>query len=106
MIFFERGYKVILAPKATPAQEGKIIFGGGKTDIMEISVVPVGTGNASVSPLVAAAIKLLQQEPAVKYQFTAMGTIMEGESEKLFELAHRLYTATLAGGAPRLVTTI
>lgn len=47
--------------------------------MMDISIVPVGTGRPSVSEFVAGAVKILQKEPGIKYELTAMNTIIEGE---------------------------
>ncbi|MCK5182241.1 MAG: MTH1187 family thiamine-binding protein, partial [Dehalococcoidia bacterium] len=46
--------------------------------IAEVSVVPLGTKTPSVSQYVARAIKVLEQEKDIKYETTAMGTIIEG----------------------------
>ena len=47
--------------------------------IAEISVVPLGTKTPSVSRYVARAIKVLEKQKEVKYEITAMGTIIEGD---------------------------
>ena len=39
--------------------------------MIDISVVPVGTGTPSVSAYVAGAVKILQKEPGIKYELTA-----------------------------------
>lgn len=74
--------------------------------MLEISVVPVGTGTPSVSGYVARAVDVLRQARDVKYELTAMGTIIEGDLETLFLLAKRMHEAVLAAGATRVVTTI
>ncbi len=47
--------------------------------MVEVSIVPVGTNSPSVSQYVALALKVLQAEKDLKYELTAMGTILEGE---------------------------
>lgn len=74
--------------------------------MMEISVVPLGTGHPSVSKFVAGAVSLLKNEPGIRYELTAMGTIIEGDLEKLLELAQRMHLSAFAAGAPRVVTTV
>lgn len=74
--------------------------------IIDISVVPVGTGSPSVSAYVAGAVKILQQEPAVRYEATAMCTIIEGDLDKLLELAQRMHRSAFDAGAARVVTSI
>ncbi|MBI2831951.1 MAG: MTH1187 family thiamine-binding protein [Chloroflexi bacterium] len=74
--------------------------------IMEISVVPIGTGSTSLSRYVAGAVKVLKGEEGLKYELTAMGTIVEGDLDRLMGLARRMHQAVLDAGAMRVVTTI
>jgi uncharacterized protein (TIGR00106 family) len=74
--------------------------------MVEITVLPVGTPTPSVSRFVAGAVKILQREPGIKYELTAMGTIIEGEREHLLSLANRMHLSAFKAGAVRVVTTI
>jgi uncharacterized protein (TIGR00106 family) len=74
--------------------------------IIDISVVPVGTGKPSVSEYVAGAVRILKNEPDIKYELTAMNTIIEGDLEKLLSLAQRMHRSAFDAGAKRVVTTI
>ncbi len=74
--------------------------------IIEISVMPLGTGTPSLSKYVAGAIKVLQAEKNVKYEMTSMGTNIEGDLGKLLDLARRMHSSAVAAGAQRVVTTI
>ena len=74
--------------------------------MIDISVVPVGTGKPSVSDFVAGAVRILKNEPGIKYELTAMNTIIEGDLEKLFSLAQRMHRSAFDAGAKRVVTTI
>jgi uncharacterized protein (TIGR00106 family) len=74
--------------------------------IIDISVVPVGTSKPSVSDYVAGAVKLLQKEPGIKYELTAMNTIIEGDLSKLLALAQKMHDSAFDAGAKRVVTTI
>ena len=74
--------------------------------MIDISVVPVGTANPSVSEYVAGAVRILQKEPGIKYELTAMNTIIEGDLEKLLSLAQRMHRSAFDAGAKRVVTTI
>lgn len=71
---------------------------------MEISVVPVGVG-VSVSSYVAECVKIVQQSN-LAYQLTPMGTIVEGETEALFDIALKLHKSPFLMGAKRVVTSI
>jgi len=74
--------------------------------MIDISVVPVGTGKPSVSEYVAGAVRILQKEPGIKYELTAMNTIIEGDLEKLLTLARKMHRSAFDAGAKRVVTTI
>ncbi len=74
--------------------------------IIDISIVPVGTSSPSVSEYVAGALRILQNEPDIKYELTAMGTIIEGELEHLLTLAGRMHRSAFDAGAMRVLTTI
>ncbi|HET6478177.1 MAG TPA: MTH1187 family thiamine-binding protein [Dehalococcoidales bacterium] len=74
--------------------------------IIEISVMPLGTGTPSLSKYVAGAMKVLQAEKNVKYEMTSMGTNIEGELEQLFDLARRMHLSAFDAGAQRVVTTM
>jgi uncharacterized protein (TIGR00106 family) len=75
--------------------------------VMEISVVPIGTKGASLSSYVAGAIKVLKDEPDIKYELTSMGTIVEAKSvEKLLSVAEKMHSTLFGEGIERVVTTI
>jgi len=74
--------------------------------IVELSIVPVGTGTPSVSQYVARAVRVLQGEPDIKYELTAMGTIIEGDLERLLALVGKMHQSAFEGGAMRVVTTV
>lgn len=74
--------------------------------VMEISVIPIGTETTSVSLYVAEAVKVLMAEKDLKYQTTAMCTVVEGDMKKLLEVAQRIHEAVINKGAKRVHTTI
>jgi len=74
--------------------------------MIEVSVVPVGTPTPSLSQYVAGAVRLLQNEPGIKYELTAMGTIIEGDLEQLLALAARMHRSAFEAGVMRVATTI
>jgi uncharacterized protein (TIGR00106 family) len=74
--------------------------------MIEISVLPVGTPTPSLSKYVAGAVKLLEKERDIKYELTAMGTVIEGETEHLLTLAAKMHRSAFTGGIKRVVTTI
>lgn len=75
--------------------------------IMEISVVPVGTEEASVSKYIAEVVKVLKREKNINYKLSAMGTIIEADSiEKLFEIGRKMHQVPFKKGVERVVTSI
>jgi len=75
--------------------------------MMEINVVPVGTGDISVSHHVARALKVIKETKGIEYELTAMGTIVTAPTtEALLRLAGKIHQAVLEKDIQRLVTTI
>ena len=74
--------------------------------IVELSIVPVGTQSPSVSQYVARALQVLQGEKDIKYELTAMGTIIEGDLERLLTLVGKMHQSAFDAGAMRVVTTV
>jgi len=75
--------------------------------IVEVSVVPLGTGTTSLSPYVAACEKELREHRGdLHYELTAMGTIIEGDLEQILQLVRRLHEVPFKSGALRVSTTI
>jgi len=72
--------------------------------IMEISVVPLGEG-CSVSKYVAKCVEVIKRYN-LTYEITAMGTIIEGDLEKLMEVALLMHKVPFDIGAKRVLTTI
>ncbi len=73
--------------------------------IMQIKILPLGTGSTSTSRWVAGAIRVIE-ESGMKYQLTPMATIVEGELGELFALARRIHEVPFDAGAQRVVTHI
>ena len=74
--------------------------------LIDVSVVPLGTETPSVSQYVARAVKVLQGEAGIKYELTAMGTIIEGDLERLLTLVRKMHEAVIDAGVMRVVTTV
>jgi len=74
--------------------------------MVEISIVPVGTESPSVSQYVALALKVLQAEKDLKYELTAMGTILEGDLGRLLTVVRKMHQSVLDTGVKRVVTTV
>lgn len=74
--------------------------------IAEVSIVPLGTKSPSVSRYVARAVKVLQEEKDIKYELTAMGTIIEGDLDKILMVVRKMHEETFGEGVARVITTI
>ena len=74
--------------------------------IAEVSVVPLGTKSPSVSQYVARAIKVLEQERDIKYETTAMGTIIQGDLDRILAVVKKMHEEIFGDGVARVLTTI
>jgi uncharacterized protein (TIGR00106 family) len=74
--------------------------------IAEISVVPLGTKTPSVSQYVARAVKVLEQEKGIRYETTAMGTIIEGDFDKILMVVKKMHEGTFGDDVARVLTIL
>ena len=73
--------------------------------ILEISVVPIGTKDTSLSSYVADCIRILKKEK-VRYELTSMGTNIEGDLKDLIKIALKMHQVPFGKGARRVLTTL
>ena len=73
--------------------------------IVELSVVPVGTGETSVSSYVKAAIKIIE-ETDLDYEINSMGTCVQGEWDEIFSTLKAVHDEMARMGCNRIVTTV
>ncbi|MCZ2969453.1 MTH1187 family thiamine-binding protein [Acinetobacter baumannii] len=75
--------------------------------IVDVSIIPVGTGNPSVSEYVAEVQKVLEKNAdRVKYQLTPMNTIIEGDLPVILEVIQQMHEVPYTKGAQSVATTI
>ncbi|MGX6445104.1 MTH1187 family thiamine-binding protein [Neobacillus sp. K501] len=75
--------------------------------IIDITVIPVGTGTPSVSDYVAEIHKVLQKyDGMVKYQLTPMSTLIEGDLKLLLEIVQEVHEVPFQKGLQRVCTNI
>ncbi|MCK8817290.1 MTH1187 family thiamine-binding protein [Natroniella sulfidigena] len=74
--------------------------------IVEVTVVPIGTEQPSLSKYVAGCQQILEQEERIEYQLTPMGTIIEGDLDDIFDLIKKLHQHPFEKGALRVTTSI
>jgi uncharacterized protein (TIGR00106 family) len=82
------------------------VSGGERMAIAEISIIPLGTKTPSVSRYVARAVKVLQQEKGIKYEMTAMGTIVEGDLDRILYAVKKMHEAAFGEGIARVITMV
>lgn len=73
--------------------------------IIEVSVVPVGTGSTGVGEYVRAAVGIIQQS-GLDYHVSPMGTSLQGDWDRIFATIRQIHERLAAMGCQRIVTTI
>lgn len=73
--------------------------------LMHLTIIPLGTGSASVGEYVVDIQKVLEKS-GFPYTLTDMGTTVEGSSKELLILAGQLSEMPLSKGVQRVVTQI
>jgi len=73
--------------------------------IMEVGIIPVGTGSPSLGDLVAETIRVAKKHGA-KFELNAMGTNLEGDLDTLLKIAREMHEAPFQKGARRVITTL
>lgn len=74
--------------------------------LVEVTVIPLGTGDTSLSSFVAGCLKVLQETEDIKYQLTPMGTIIEGDLARLMQVVSQMHEQPFQAGASRVNTII
>jgi uncharacterized protein (TIGR00106 family) len=73
--------------------------------IVFLTITPLGTATPSVSTYVAGVERVLR-ESGLKSQLTAMGTIIEGDLDRILEVVRRMHEHPFTQGALRVSTSI
>lgn len=73
--------------------------------LLEISVVPVGTGQPSFSSSVTDAVRTIEKR-GLNYQVTPTATVIEGDLDDLMEVAKEIHQNALDNAANRVITNI
>lgn len=72
--------------------------------LAELSVFPLDKGDSGLSRYVAESIKIIQ-ESGLDYEIHAMGTLIEGPSDKVFEVIKKCHE-NMASKCQRVVTNV
>jgi len=73
--------------------------------IVEVSVVPIGTAETSVSSYVRAAVRVIEEND-IEYQVNSMGTCLQGEWDEIFSVLKAVHDELARMGCNRIVTTV
>jgi len=74
--------------------------------VAEISIIPIGTGDAGLSHHIAACIEVIKDRKDLSYQLTPMGTTIEGTLDKVLEVTRQMHEVPFHSGVSRVVTTL
>lgn len=72
--------------------------------VVEVSIIPIGTGDTALSRYIASCIKVLEDTKDLVYRLTPMGTIIEGSLDNVFEAVRKMHEVPFDKGALRVVT--
>ncbi len=73
--------------------------------IVEVSVVPLGTGSTSVSQYVRVAYDIIR-ESGLDYEVTPMGTCLQGDWDTIFATIRLIHDRLAELGCGRITSTI
>ena len=73
--------------------------------IVEVSIIPLGLSTTSLSEQVALVLEPLKGS-GLNYTLTAMGTIIEGDLEKVMQCVLKMHEIPFQKGIGRVYTTI
>jgi uncharacterized protein (TIGR00106 family) len=73
--------------------------------IVEVSIVPIGIEDTSLSKYVARVVRVVR-ESGLKYELTSMGTIISGEIDDLWPVLSRIHESCFSAGVGRVLTSV
>jgi uncharacterized protein (TIGR00106 family) len=73
--------------------------------VVEVTVVPIGTGGASLSKYVASVMEPLEQS-GLNHELTSMGTNIEGPLDRVLEVVRQMHERPFREGVLRVVTRL
>ena len=77
-----------------------------KNSIVQVTIVPLGTGSTSLSQYVADVEKVLEKYSDLNHQLTPMSTIIEGDLNRILEAVREMHEVPFRNGAQRVSTKI
>jgi uncharacterized protein (TIGR00106 family) len=74
--------------------------------IAQVTVVPIGTGDAGVASYVKDVLAVLDGYADLDYVVGANGTVVEGDLDLIFAAVREMHERPFAAGAQRVMTLI
>jgi uncharacterized protein (TIGR00106 family) len=74
--------------------------------IVQVTVVPLGTGSTSLSSYVAGVEKVLAKYENIKTMLTPMATLLEGDLAEILTAVREMHETPFLNGAKRVSTLI
>lgn len=74
--------------------------------ILELSLVPIGTGETSVSKYIANAYEKIKDMDKITVELNPMGTVLEGELDDLLLAVKKMQDSVFENGAKRVYSVI
>lgn len=74
--------------------------------VLELTLVPIGTKETSVSKYVATAYKAIENMDDINVDLNPMGTVLEGDIDDLFLAVRKMQEAVFSKGANRVYSVI
>lgn len=73
--------------------------------VVEVSIIPLGVPGTSLSGHVARVLRVLR-DSSLRYELTAMGTIISGDLEEILKVLKQMHESCFAGEVTRVLTQI
>jgi uncharacterized protein (TIGR00106 family) len=74
--------------------------------IVEVTIAPMGTATTSLSSYVADCHKVLTDAKDLKYELNPMGTVIEGDLDRILTVIRQMHEAPFNSGSQRVSTLI
>lgn len=74
--------------------------------IVEVTIAPMGTSSTSLSQYVADCHHVLMQNDDLKYELHSMGTVIEGDLNRILDVVRQMHEIPFSAGALRVSTLI
>ncbi len=74
--------------------------------IVEVTIVPMGTSTTSLSRYVADCHKVLAAASDLKFELHSMGTVIEGDLDRILDVIRQMHEVPFGSGAARVSTLV